>query len=78
VRIEVIEAVDAFAAAAGDLLATDEAHHTALRPAPRGAQRAVVRGVFMFAEASNPTSSALCQCVGLLPIGRHLHRVLQH
>lgn len=43
-RIEVIEDVDAFAAAAGDLLAADEANHTVLLSALQGARRAVARG----------------------------------
>lgn len=43
-RVEVIEDVDAFAAAAGDLLAADEANHTVLLSALQGARRAVARG----------------------------------
>jgi hypothetical protein len=41
VRVEVIEDVDAFAAAAGDFLAADEAHHTVLLSALQGARRDV-------------------------------------
>jgi ribosomal protein S18 acetylase RimI-like enzyme len=44
VRIEVIEDVDAFASAAGDLLAADEAHHTALLSGLQAARRAAARG----------------------------------
>lgn len=43
-RIEVIEDVDAFAAAAGDLLVADEAQHTVLLSALQGARRALARG----------------------------------
>lgn len=42
-HIEVIDDVDAFAAAAGDLLAADEAHHTVLLSALQGARRAIER-----------------------------------
>lgn len=34
------------------------------------------REVFLFTDASNPTSNALYQRIGFVPIGRHLHRVL--
>jgi RimJ/RimL family protein N-acetyltransferase len=44
VRVEVIEDIDAFAAAAGDLLASDEANHTVLLSALQGARQARVRG----------------------------------
>jgi hypothetical protein len=41
VRVEVIEDVDAFAAAAGDFLSANEAHHTVLLSALQGARRDV-------------------------------------
>jgi RimJ/RimL family protein N-acetyltransferase len=34
------------------------------------------RDVFLFTDAGNPTSNALYQRIGFVPIGRHLHRVL--
>ena len=43
-RIEVVADVDAFAAAAGDLLASDEANHTTLLSTLQGARRATARG----------------------------------
>jgi RimJ/RimL family protein N-acetyltransferase len=44
VRVEVIEDIDAFAAAAGELLARDEANHTVLLSALQGARQARARG----------------------------------
>jgi len=34
------------------------------------------RCVFLFTDATNPTSNALYQRIGFVPIGRHVHRVV--
>jgi GNAT superfamily N-acetyltransferase len=34
------------------------------------------RCVFLFTDAANPTSNALYQRIGFVPIGRHLHRIV--